>query len=167
MVKHALIVGLLSIACGSFTAHEYFVTITEAEYNLDNNSVEVSIKFIGHDLEYALEQQGMEDLFLGTEYEVEQADEYLMNYISDRFRFTVDGEELDFAFIGKEVTNEDFIYCYIEAMDVDEFSELTIKNTLLTEQFDQQSNIVYFKKGEQSLSLTLRKDHKEETHTIS
>ena len=154
------------VTCGALAPHEYYVTITEAEYNPESGAMEVLIKFTGHDLEHALEERGAPELYLGTTREEPDAEEYLMAYIEKGFTISVDGEALYFELIGKEVTNEDFIYVYIEAKDVPEFTSVSIRNTLLTEYFGQQSNIIHFTKGEANISFTLTKDHPEETHEI-
>lgn len=144
--------------------HEYYVSISEVEYNVGTRSMEVSIKFIGHDLEQAMGEQGMGGLYLGTEKEVEDADAMLHKYIDSHFDIRIDGESIDMDFIGKEVGNDDFIYCYLEGTDVEAFNRISIKNTLLTEEFELQSNIIHLKRGSDKISFTLTKDHTEETH---
>ena len=54
--------------------HKYYVSITEAEYNVESKTFEISIKFIGHDLEATLTNAGVPELFLGTDKEHEKAD---------------------------------------------------------------------------------------------
>lgn len=156
-------IGLIALGLAS---HEYFVTITEMEYNEANSSMEVSIKFTGHDLEYALEQRGVPHLYLGTDKEHEEANDYLLSYLHKGFAVSVNGQPVEFELIGKEVNNEDFIYVYLEAKQAPEPGSLVVKNTLLTEQFEQQANIIHFSKGDNTTSFTLTKDHPEETHEI-
>ena len=49
--------------------HKYYVSITEAEYNAESKTFEISVKFIGHDLERAISNVGAPELYLGTEKE--------------------------------------------------------------------------------------------------
>jgi len=154
------------IALLSFAMHKYYVSITEAAYNTESESFELSIKSIGHDLEKALTNAGAPELYLGTPKEIEKADEYLMKYINQRFHMIVDGERLNYTFVGKEVNNDDFIYCFIESSKVDSPKKITIKNTLLTEVFSEQANTVYLKVGGQKINYSLNKGKVSETHEI-
>lgn len=146
--------------------HKYYVSITEAEYNKASEKFEVSIKFIGHDLEKALSNSGAPNLFLGTPKEVGKANHYLETYINQRFHMIVDGKSLNYKLIGKEVNNDDFMYCYLESNTVQNPKSVTIKNTLLTEVFNEQANTVYLKVGDQKINYSLNKAKVSETHQI-
>lgn len=123
--------------------HKYYVSISEATYNGKSGTFEISIKFIGHDLEKALAEAGAPELYLGTNKENEKANEYILNYIQKRFQFVVNEKLIKWKFVGKEVNDDDFIYCYIESSKTGLVKEITINNTLLTEVFPDQKNVVY------------------------
>jgi hypothetical protein len=146
--------------------HKYYVSITDAEYNQESEKFELSIKFIGHDLEKALLNSGAPNLFLGTPKENEKANHYLQTYINQRFHMVVDGKSLSYKLIGKEINNDDFIYCYLESDEVSGPKSVTIKNTLLTEVFNEQANTVYLKVGNQKINYSLNKAKVSETHLI-
>jgi hypothetical protein len=129
------------------TLHKYYVSVTEMEYNTESEDFEVSIKFIGHDLEHALKQAGVPELYLGTDKEHKEANDFLFKYISKHFSVVNDSIRVQFSFVGKEVGNDDFIFCYLKSKAVNEVSALTISNSLLVELFDKQTNILYYKKG--------------------
>jgi len=158
--------SILAVALLSFAMHKYYVSITEATYNTNNKTFELSIKFIGHDLEKALSNAGAPELYLGTPKEIEKADEYLMKYINQRFHMIVDGESLNYSFVGKEVNNDDFIYCFVESNKIGLPQKITIKNTLLTEIFNEQANTVYLKVGDQKINYSFNKGKVSETHEI-
>lgn len=158
---------VLTLSLLSFAMHKYYVSITEAEYNLESKSFEISIKFIGHDLEKALTSAGVPNLYLGTNKEVKNANEYLKRYIDKKFEMVVDGEKLEYKFIGKEINNDDFVYCYIQSNQVEEPQKVAIKNSLLTEVFSEQTNTIYLKSGSKKVSYYLTKDKVSETHILS
>lgn len=149
-----------------FTFHKYYVSITEAEYNMSSKTIEISVKFIGHDLEKALKDAGIPELNLGTSNESDKANHYLKKYIEKHLLIKADGNELDYTFIGKEVNNDDFIYCYIETNQLEKPKEVEIKNTLLIEVFNEQVNTVYLKVGQTKQTYTFNKGKVRETHTI-
>ena len=130
MMKKVLF-SLFTLVLLSFGMHKYYVSITEAEYNKANEKFEMSIKFIGHDLEKALDNSGAPNLFLGTPKEIEKADQYLERYINQRFHMVVDEQSLSYKLIGKEVNNDDFIYCYLESTKVSNPKSITIKIAII------------------------------------
>jgi hypothetical protein len=106
---------LVLIVCMSFTYHEFFVSVTEGQYDETEQTLQFTIKFIGHDLEKALEIAGTPNLNLGTDKELPDANEYLLKYISSKFSIKNNDTSLSLKLIGKEVGNDDYIYCYIES----------------------------------------------------
>jgi len=146
--------------------HKYYVSITEAEYNSESETFEISIKFIGHDLEKALTNAGAPNLFLGTDKEIDKANYYLELYINQRFHMIADSESLSYKLIGKKINNDDFIYCFLESNKVNLPKEVTIKNTLLIEVFSEQANAVYLTVGNQKINYSLNKGKVSETHSI-
>ncbi len=165
MIKKVLF-ALITITLLSFSMHKYYVSITEAEYNATNEKFELSVKFIGHDLEKALDNSGVPNLFLGTSKENQKADSYLESYFNQRFHMVVDGKSLNYKLVGKEINNDDFIYCYLESDKISNPNSITIKNTLLTEVFNEQANTVYLKIGNQKFNYSLNKSKVSETHQI-
>jgi len=161
-----LLVALLAIFLLSFVAHQFYVSVTDIGYNKENKTFEVSIKLIGHDLEHALEHGGVPKLYLGTEKEREDADEYLMNYIKKHFEIKVDNQKTTLRFVGKEVNNDDAIYCYLKTDKLPSFKEITINNTLLTEVFKEQSNLVYLKIGNEKIDFTLNNANTSGSHSL-
>ena len=99
---------VILIALISFSWHKYYVSITEAEYSAKSKTFQISLKFIGHDLEHSLEKEGAPELYLGTTKEKKNANAYLSRYINAKFKLIADGQELPFKFIGKEINNDDF-----------------------------------------------------------
>lgn len=162
--KLLYVLSLISLL--GFTMHKYYVSIAEVDYNETEKLFEISIKFIGHDLESALENAGVPNLHLGTEKESSEADRYLLAYIKDRFLLKMDDAKVDYHFVGKEVNDDDFIYCYLTTSEVDLPKTITIENNLLVEKFDLQSNIVYMKIRGQQYNSTLNGDHNIEKHQI-
>ena len=165
MIKKILF-SVVVLSLLSFAMHKYYVSITEADYNAETKTFEISLKFIGHDLEKALTSAGAPNLYLGTPKEVKNADAYLKRYIDRKFEMNVDGSKLEYKFIGKEINNDDFIYCFIESNKVESPKKVTIKNTLLVELFNEQANTVYLKVGDQQVNYALNKEKVSDTHEL-
>lgn len=142
----------------SFSYHEFFVSITEGEYKETENTFQFTIKFIGHDLEKALEMSGTPELNLGTKQELTNANEYLLKYINNHFSINCNDKNVQLKMIGKEVGNDDFIFCYLESEKVENIQNIEIKNTLLTEVFSAQENILNLKINDKLHSISFNKE---------
>ena len=157
---------VILIALISFSWHKYYVSITEAEYSAKSKTFQISLKFIGHDLEHSLEKEGAPELYLGTTKEKKNANAYLSRYINAKFKLIADGQELPFKFIGKEINNDDFIYCYIESKKMEIPKKLEIENSLLTDLFPEQSNIMYLKIGDKKYTFNFNRSKFKATQLI-
>jgi uncharacterized protein YlxP (DUF503 family) len=161
-----ILFSVLALSLLSFVMHKYYVSITEADYNMELKTFEISMKFIAHDLEAALESAGVPKLYLGTEKEHKKAADYINQYINQRFHMVVDGVSLNMNFVGKEINNDDFMYCFFESDSLETPKKITIKNTLLTEIFSEQANTVYLRVGDQKVNYQLNKSKVSETHEL-
>ena len=142
MIRKTLMVFLTMLLL-SFSPHDYFVSITDAEYNATERTFQLTIKFIGHDLEKALAHAGAPDLFLGTPKEHEKANQYILSYINKSFLLKANSKPLVLNMVGKEVGKDDFIYCYLESEKVKKVKTLELENSLLTELFSKQENKIH------------------------
>lgn len=156
----------VSFLCVAFAPHEYFVSVTETEYNEQSQTFQMTIKFIGHDLEKALSEAGVPELNLGTEKENKSANKYILDYINKSFQFNVNNKKLVLQMVGKEVGNDDFIYCYIETEKVRKPKNILIENSMLTEVFAAQENIVYLTINTKKSSFSFNKDKRKMTLNV-
>jgi len=142
MLKRVAAIFFLLISM-SFTYHEFYVSVTEGQYDETEQTLQFTMKFIGHDLEKALEIAGTPNLNLGTNKELPNANEYLLKYISSKFSIKNNDTSLSLKLIGKEVGNDDYIYCYIESEKIKKVNSFEIYNALLIELFSGQENILH------------------------
>lgn len=148
---------ILLVMTMAFSYHEFFVTITEGEYKETEKTFQFTIKFIGHDLEKALETSGTPELNLGAKNELTNANEYLLKYINNHFSIQCNDKNVSLKMIGKEVGNDDFIYFYLESEKVENIQNIEIKNILLTEVFSAQENILHLKIYNEKHSISFNK----------
>ncbi|MBT8220429.1 MAG: hypothetical protein KJP00_11415 [Bacteroidia bacterium] len=128
-------------------AHDFHLSNVEIEYNAKAQSLQMIMHLFIDDLEDGIAQSGVDKkLYLCTEREVEGADQYIRDYISSKFSVSVDGQPMEYVFLGKE-TSEDIVAmdCYLEIENLNSVSEIEISNDLLMEVFDDQVNIIKLK----------------------
>lgn len=142
--------------------HDFHVSVMRIDHNPETQSLEVALKLFIDDLESSLELLGAPPVKLGTEQEHPETDAFLFNYLNNRLSFSVNGEEKSLTYVGKE-TEIDVVWCYFEVKDVPHLRELHLRNQLLVEQFDDQSNLVHIYAGTEQKSMLLRKGSEEDT----
>ena len=154
MKKIAILFLLFTLA---FSSHKYYLSLTQIEYNKDQDSLEVIIKVFMDDIEFAINKEYSVDLRLTTKQELEDVDSYFQKYLRKNLRFLVNKELVNYNFIGKEYEG-DLVYFYLEVNVSDSPVSLEVYNTILVTYFEQQQNIIKFKKGSDRQSKILSKN---------
>ena len=144
----AFILAIL-LAFGGFSydeEHDLHLSRTTVNYNSEERAIQITSHTFIDALELALwEDHGRDSLQICTRYEKETAEQFILEYLSENLMIDIDGRQLDFTFIGKEQSDDLMaVWCYLEAYEVSPFSEITISNSILTSQFDDQKNITLF-----------------------
>lgn len=143
--------------------HPFYFSLTQIDHNPQTESLEITIKLFTTDIEQALEAQATGRMFLGeVDKEHEKADVYLQRYLQQHLQLMVNGEAVQYDYLGKEV-ELDVVWCYVEVSRVAELQTLAVKNTMLIDEFAEQQNVVQVKFGKQKKSALLRKGAVEET----
>lgn len=160
IAKIIFIVALVSIFAGNkpVAAHPFYVSICQIDYNNENHALEISVKIFADDLLVALDKRKHSDIHLGEEKENPETDSYIFEYLRNKLKIKVDNTPLDYYFLGKEM-EDDAVWCYLEIEDVNEFSEIYVSNSILTEIFETQNNIVQVSKEGKTKNLLLKKEN--------
>jgi len=145
---------LTLLICGGWLMHEFYVSLTEIRYNTQTESFEVSMRIFPDDLDRALLERTSIHTQLASELEHEEADSLLMVYLLEKFTMVVNGEELTLNYLGKE-PESNAIWCYLESSKISIPETITVRNTILTELFPDQVNIiqVYHEKWNKGMLL--------------
>ncbi len=139
--------------------HQFHVSKCLVEYNASEKALQISMNLFIDDLEEALRRRGADKLFICTEREVATAEAEMSRYLQEHFRLKVDGQPIEYNFLGKEVS-EDLIavWCYLEVTELPPPQAMEVTNKLLLEVFDDQKNIVsVFGPGEKKGLLLFQK----------
>ncbi len=135
-------------------AHPFYVSVCQIDYNSDTNSLEITLKLFTDDLESALIGNDAEELYLGTEKEVESADSLISAYIVKHLSIDVEGKRQAWQYLGKEV-DIDATWCYLEITEVPVLNELKLSSRIFLESFETQQNIIHVAVGKRKKSLLL------------
>lgn len=139
----------------SAVSHPFYLSVTEIDYNTDNQSLEVSIKLFTDNLNQAVKQQK------SNLHASEDADVELQRYLKEKLSVVVNGKPVEFEFLGKEEM-PDVTWCYLEGKNIPAIKTIKVKNLMLLEVFDSQKNIVHLDIAGRKKSLLLQRGKVEE-----
>ena len=161
MIKYLVILSLYALQW----FHDFHVSHTTFHYNESTNSIEITSKVSIEDLEKSLESINSTKLNLGNKNENKSANLFIKNYFSNHLKITVDGEELSYRWVGKEISKDlHDIYLFFEILNfksVTDIESIKIENSILLERSKKQSNIVLIELGDKKFNLNFTKDLKQ------
>jgi hypothetical protein len=156
-----LLVGLVFISSNEGT-HKFYISKSIIEFNPRSQQFEITCKLFTDDLELAVEQANGKAMRLGTTEELPESGAWIEVYMKQHFRFAIDGIDMEWRWVGKEVEN-DLTYCYMELYRNPDFAALTLTNDLLVSQFPEQQNIVDLTMMGSTQTLVFYKDRMQQT----
>ena len=154
VLKKALLLFIIPLF--AFSAHKYYLSLTEIEYNQEKKSLQIIINVFMDDIELALNKDYNINLQLTTKKELKDSDEYFEKYLKDKLQFKLQNKELPFVYLGKEYEG-DLVYFYLEISDVETPEPLEVHNKILLQHFEDQQNVVKLKVGKKRKSEILNK----------
>jgi hypothetical protein len=154
-----LIIPLLS-----FSAHKYYLSLTQIEFKKESKSIQIIINVFMDDIEAALNKNNNIDLQLATKKELKNNNLYFEKYLRSKLQFKIDTIAKDFKYIGKEYDG-DLVYFYLEIENIFKISTIEISNKILLQHFPKQQNLIKTKVGKKNKSVLLSKDKYNEVLT--
>ncbi|MCW5517688.1 DUF6702 family protein [Muriicola sp. Z0-33] len=157
-LKKGLLVLLLPLF--AFATHKFYVSVTNINYSQEDDALQITSRIFIDDLEQVLQERYDFKAQLATENESELANAYVEKYFNSKFVLKLNGEYVDYTFLGKKYDN-DIVICYLEILDIN-FNALTsieIQNEILTDLFEEQQNVVHFKAKGTKKSFVLVKEN--------
>ncbi len=125
-------------------SHKFYVSISQIELNREAKSLEISIRLFAHDLEEAVFRNSKEKLLLGSNKENPKAKELILAYLKSNFEIIQSEKAIAYKLLGFELEN-DIIWLYVEASYKQIIKDIEISNSLITDLFEDQKNIINFK----------------------
>jgi hypothetical protein len=123
--------------------HDFHISKCLVEYKSETSTFQISLHLFIDDLEQAMALEGQDSLYLLTAKEAATAEQSLAKYLETHFKIAVNGQPISYQYIGKETAGDYLaMWCYMEAIEVPQPTQITIYNDLLLNLFDDQKNII-------------------------
>jgi hypothetical protein len=141
----------------AFRPHAYHVSLTEMRHNAKEKIYEVEIKVFTDDLEKALLQETKSSVRLSAN---DKNDTLIAKYLAKRFKiFDTKNNMLTYTVLGKEI-EKDATWIFVE-LPVTEPSQIAkIEQGILTELYDDQSNVLNIFRNAESRSYIFNTQQK-------
>ncbi|PJJ09437.1 hypothetical protein CLU83_2793 [Flavobacterium sp. 1] len=139
------IVSLLLLAfifsMSSFGMHKFYMAIYQINYAPEKKMLQITARIFADDFDKALEKKHGKKFFFGTNKETAESLELLKKYLAESFSLKVNGQSKTMNFLSKEMDG-DVLVCYLSIKDISKIKEIEIYNSILTDYFASQQNIV-------------------------
>ena len=152
-----LFLVLIAIPLLSFSAHKYYLSLTQINYKSEAKSLQIIINVFMDDIELALNKDYNIDLQLTTKKELKNNDIYFEKYLKEKLHFKVDNVTKSYNYIGKEYDG-DLVFFYLEIENINEVNTIEVSNKILMKHFPKQENLIKSKVGKKHKSVLLNKD---------
>jgi len=142
----------------AFNLHKEYYSLTEINHNKTEKAVQITMRLFTNDIDLALKKHFEKTFELGTDNELAETDEFLKLYLNEKFRLSINNEITPYQFLGKEF-EKDALYVFMEINDIDNIKNITVENSILTEVFVEQENIIKLTINDINKSLILTKEN--------
>jgi len=162
MKKRFALILLIVLPLLSFTAHKFYVSVTNINYSEKDDALQIKTRIFIDDFEAVLLERYGIDAQLATDDEVSIAEDYIIKYLTSKFLVRLNGEQVSFDYIGKKYDN-DVVICYLEVTNIgfDQLKSIEIENEVLTDLYEEQKNLVHIKyKGKKKSFVLIKENNK-------
>ena len=136
------LVVLLSIGLISFSIHKFYVSVTQIDYVPSKKRVEITSRIFIDDLEKGLTKKYNKKINLTTTKELPEAEELIKSYLKEKIKVSINKKPQNIEFLAREVEG-DVLILYTKIAVSKKINTFEIYNSLLTEVYADQQNIVH------------------------
>lgn len=156
MKKNLGILGffIILITLMNFVVSELYTSITKVDYIEGSKTLKFTTKINTNHISNTLKINPNT-----TDFEAE-----VRKYISKNFNIFINGDNKNLVFTGNQISGE-YVWIYFETPNVENISNLKIKNSILLESYPKQLNMVNISYKGNQRNLTFQRG--KETNEIS
>ena len=145
--------------------HPLYISVSTLNYNAADQQLEITIKVFVDDFEEGLNSHYAQSFNLGLENELQGSDSLMAVYVKDKLNIHINNTPLSLDFLGKELDSQ-VIWLYLQAPIPGSIQKIRVNNQLLMDIFDEQTNLINMRIGEEKRSFILTLKKKEDVATF-
>ena len=140
-IKLSLVVILFSFL-SAFTLHKFYVGVFQIDYFKEKKAVQITARLFIDDLEKVLYKKHNKHIYITTKDEIAEANTLIANYLSEKLKIKINNKSQSLQFLTKE-QEDNIVICYLKIPFKDNIKDLEITNTVLSDIFKEQQNLVH------------------------
>lgn len=140
-IKLSILVILFSFL-SAFTLHKFYVGVFQIDYFKEKKAVQITARLFIDDLEKALYKKHNKHIYITTKDEIAEANTLIANYLSEKLKIKINNKSQSLQFLTKE-QEDNIVICYLKIPFKDNIKDLEITNTVLSDIFKEQQNLVH------------------------
>ena len=138
--------------------HKYFFSVTQADYDAQDHALKMVTRVFYDDLEKVFQERYDASIKVDASYDQQKLDGYIKKYFEAKFIVNINGKAQPLQYIGHK-DEIDYVVCFFEVTDIQNLKAIEIENTLLTDLFPDQKNVVHLKAGSIKKSFLLTREN--------
>ena len=157
-MKKLLVIILVALPLMAASAHKYYFSVTQADYDVKSKSLKIVTRVFYDDLEKVFQERYDKSIKVDKTYDQEKLDAYIQKYFNSKFIVSINGKEQKLSYIGHK-DEVDYVVCFVEVKNITNPQSIEIENTLLMDMFPDQKNVIHLQVGNTKKSYLLNKEN--------
>lgn len=145
--------------------HPLYISVSTLHHNTTDQHLEITIKVFVDDFEEGLDARYAQPFNLGRANELPSADSLISLYMGENLHIRINESPLPLDFLGKELDAQ-VIWLYLQAPTPISIQKIWVSNQLLMDTFEEQTNLINMRIGEEKRSFILTLKKKEDVATF-
>ena len=141
-MKKQLLLLFAVLFLSSFSAHKFYVSVTQIDYVSNKKRIEITHRIFIDDLEKGLTKKYNKKVNLTSTKELPEAEELIKSYLKEKIKVSINKKPQNIEFLAREVEG-DVLILYTKIAVSKKINTFEIYNSLLTEVYADQQNIVH------------------------
>jgi predicted RNase H-related nuclease YkuK (DUF458 family) len=140
-IKISILLSLFALLT-AFSIHKFYVGVFQIDYVKEKKTVQITARLFIDDLEKALYKKHNKHFYITTKEEISDANTYIAKYIEEKLKIKINTKIQTLQFLTKE-QEDNIVICYLKINCKENLKSIDITNTILTDIFREQQNLVH------------------------
>ena len=141
-MKKSVLLIFAVLFLSSFAVHKFYVSVTQVDYVPSKKRIEITSRIFIDDFEKALNKRYNKKLNLTSDRELPEAEELIKAYLKEKVKISINKKPQEIEFLSRELEG-DVLILYTKIAISKKINTFEIYNSLLTEIYSDQQNIVH------------------------
>ena len=141
-MKKSVLLLFAVLFLSSFAVHKFYVSVTQVDYVPSKKRIEITSRIFIDDFEKALNKRYNKKVNLTSTRELPEANELIKGYLNEKIKISINKKPQEIEFLARELEG-DVLILYTKIAISKKINTFEIYNSLLTEVYSDQQNIVH------------------------